>query len=42
LQTVSNDLGVWPIKISRIERGLEHDGEFVAIYQTWLSEHSAA
>ena len=42
LQTVSDGLGVWPTKISRIERGLEHDEEFVAIYQAWLSEHLAA
>ncbi len=42
LQTVSNDLGVWPTKISRIERGLEHDEKFLAIYQAWLSEHLAA
>ena len=42
LQTVSDDLGVWPTKISRIERGLDHDEEFVAIYQAWLSEHLAA
>lgn len=42
LQTVSDDLGVWPTKISRIERGLDHDGEFVAIYQAWLNQHLAA
>lgn len=42
LQTVSDDLGVWPTKISRIERGLAHDDEFVAIYQAWLSVHLAA
>jgi transposase len=42
LQTVSNDLGVWPIKVSRIERGLDHDEKFVATYQAWLSEHLAA
>jgi len=42
LQTVSDDLGVWPTKISRIERGLEHDHEFVAIYQASLNEHAAA
>ncbi len=42
LQTVSDGLGVWPTKISRIERGLEHDEEFVAVYQAWLSEHLAA
>ena len=42
LQTVSDDLGVWPTKISRIERGLEHDEEFVVLYQAWLNEHLAA
>jgi len=42
LQTVSDDLGVWPTKISRIERGLDHDDEFVAIYQAWLNERMAA
>ena len=42
LQTVSDDLAVWPTKISRIERGLEHDEEFVAIYQAWLNKHLAA
>ena len=42
LQTVSDDLGVWPTKISRIERGLEHDGAFVLVYQAWLNEHVAA
>ena len=42
LQTVSDDLDVWPTKISRIERGLEHAEEFVAVYQASLSEHLAA
>jgi transposase len=42
LQTVSDDLGVWPTKISRIERGLQQDDEFVAIYQAWLTDHTAA
>ncbi len=42
LQTVSDDLSVWPTKISRIERGLDHDNEFVAIYQAWLNERMAA
>ncbi len=42
LQTVSDDLGVWPTKVSRIERGLDHDDEFIAIYQVWLNEHLAA
>ena len=42
LQTVAHDLDVWPTKISRIERGLEHDDGFVAKYQAWLSEHLVA
>jgi len=42
LQTVSDHLGVWPTKISRIERGLAHDDEFVATYQAWLNERMAA
>ncbi len=42
LQTVSDDLGVWPTKISRIERGLDHDREFVALYRAWLNERMAA
>ena len=42
LQTVSDDLEVSQSTISRIERGLEHDEEFVAIYQAWLNDHLAA
>jgi transposase len=42
LQTVSEDLGVWPIKVSRIERGLDHDHEFVVTYQAWLNQRVAA
>ena len=42
LQTVANDLDVWPTKISRIERGLARDDEFVAKYRAWLSERLAA
>jgi transposase len=42
LQAVSDDLGVWPTKVSRIERGLEHDPEFVERYQAWLTTKTAA
>ncbi len=42
LQTVSDDLQVWPTKVSRVERGLDHDPAFIERYRTWLSEHIAA
>ena len=42
LQTVSDDLQVWPTKVSRIERGLDHDSAFIERYRAWLSEHIAA
>ncbi|HEY5110892.1 MAG TPA: transposase, partial [Acidimicrobiales bacterium] len=42
LQTVSDDLGVWPTKVSRIERGLEHDPEFAERYEAWLTNKTAA
>lgn len=42
LQSISNELGVYPTKISRIERGVDHDKKFIAIYQAWLNEHIAA
>ena len=42
LQTVSDHFGVWPTKVSRIERGLQQDDEFVELYRTWLDEHAAA
>jgi transposase len=42
LQAVSDDLGVWPTKISRIERGLEHDPEFVERYEAWLVNRTTA
>jgi transposase len=42
LQAVSDDLGVWPTKVSRIERGLEHDPDFVERYEAWLTNKTAA
>ena len=37
LQVVSDDLHVWPTKVSRIERGLDHDSDFIERYQEWLA-----
>jgi transposase len=42
LQAVSDDLATWPIRISRLERGLDFDRDLAERYQTWLSEHTAA
>lgn len=42
LRTVSDDLGVWATKVSRVERGLDHDPTFIASYRAWLSEKTAA
>lgn len=42
LQQVADDFQLWPIKISRIERGLDHDDEFVAKYEAWLVDRTAA
>ena len=35
-------LGTWPIRISRLERGLEHDSELAGRYEAWLTAHNAA
>jgi transposase len=42
LTTVSNELGTYPLRISRLERGLDHDREFAERYQAWLCEQKAA
>lgn len=42
LTTVSNELGTYPLRISRIERGLDHDREFAERYQAWLRSQIAA
>ena len=42
LQAVSHDLQVGPIKVSRIERGLDHDEEFIERYRAWLASRTAA
>ena len=36
LQAAANQLGVWPTKVSRIERGEARDDAFVANYREWL------
>jgi transposase len=36
LETVSSELGSWPTKISRLERGLDHNSDLARRYQAWL------
>jgi transposase len=42
LQTVSTELGSWPIKISRLERGLDHNSDLARRYEAWLMPKTAA
>ena len=42
LQAVSDNLQVTLSKVSRIERGLQHDPEFVERYEAWLTNQIAA
>jgi transposase len=42
LTTASTELGTYPLRISRIERGLDHDREFAEQYQAWLVQKIAA
>src|SRR5665213_582911 len=42
LTTASTELGIYPLRISRIERGLDHDREFAEQYQAWLVQKIAA
>jgi transposase len=41
LQQVSDDLGTWPTRISRIERGLDFNHDLVERYVAWLKLHIA-
>lgn len=36
LTEAAKALNTWPIKLSRLERGLDHDTEMTARYQAWL------
>lgn len=36
LTQAATELNTWPIKLSRLERGLDHDTEMVARYHSWL------
>lgn len=36
LAQAANALNTWPIKLSRLERGLDHDTEMAARYRKWL------
>ena len=42
LTTASTELGTYPLRISRIERGLDHDREFAEQYRAWLVQKIAA
>ena len=42
LTTASMEMGTYPLRISRIERGLDHDREFAEKYQAWLVQKIAA
>jgi transposase len=42
LDTVSSELGTWPTKISRLERGLDHNSDLARRYEAWLTAQKAA
>ncbi len=42
LQTAAQQLNTWPIRLSRIERGLLHDNELTGRYHHWLTTQKAA
>lgn len=41
LQTVADHFGVWPARISELERGLKRDDELEQRYRTWLTLRAA-
>jgi transposase len=40
LATVAKEIGSWPIHISQLERGLEHNGDLARRYENWLDTRS--
>ena len=42
LQTAADQLNTWPIRLSRLERGLDHDNNLAARYEIWLNTQKAA
>jgi len=42
LTTVSTEFGTYPLRISRLERGIDHDREFAEQYRAWLEQQKAA
>jgi transposase len=42
LTSASTELGTYPLRISRLEWGLDHDREFAEQYQAWLTQEKAA
>lgn len=37
LTTVANHFGVWPMRISELERGIRRDDDFATTYRKWLT-----
>ncbi len=42
LTTASSELGTYPLRISRLERGIDHDREFAEQYLVWLEQRRVA
>ena len=42
LTTASSELGTYPLRISRLERGIDHDRKFAEQYRAWLDQKKAA
>jgi transposase len=42
LDDVATALGTWPIRISRLERGLDHNTDLAVRYQAWRTTNAAA
>ena len=42
LQTAADHLNTWPIRLSRLERGLDHNNNLATRYQNWLNTQQAA
>lgn len=42
LTDAADTLGTWPIRLSRLERSLDHDTELATRYQLWLNDRTPA
>lgn len=41
LAQIAPELGTWPTRISRLERGLDHNNDLANRYHQWLQQHAA-